>query len=73
MIQDIDDYDMEGTPARPPVVHLEEPEGMEGECTNMEVDSPVIPSNNNLNDHEEMEESNSFDSDLEHALTATHV
>jgi hypothetical protein len=46
---------------------------MEGERTNMEVDSPVIPSNNDLNDHEEMEESNSFDSDLEHALTATHV
>jgi hypothetical protein len=46
---------------------------MEGERTNMEVDSPVIPSNNDLNDHEEMEESNSFDSDLEHASTATHV
>jgi hypothetical protein len=64
---------MEGTPARPPVIHPEELEGMEGEYTNMEVDSPVIPSNNDLNDHKEMEESNSFNSDLEHALTATHI
>ncbi|KAF4210314.1 hypothetical protein CNMCM5878_004631 [Aspergillus fumigatiaffinis] len=71
-IQDIDDYDMERPPG-PPVVHLEEPEGMEGERTNMEVDSPVIPSNDDPNDREEMEESNNFDSDSEHASTATHV
>ncbi|PKX96279.1 uncharacterized protein P174DRAFT_427844 [Aspergillus novofumigatus IBT 16806] len=60
-------------PLGPPVVHPEEPEGMESERTNMEVDSPVIPSNNDLNDREEMEESNSFDNDSERASTATHV
>jgi hypothetical protein len=71
-IQDIDDYDME-RPLGPPVVHPEEPEGMESERTNMEVDSPVIPSNDGPNDREEMEESNSFDNDSERASIATHV
>lgn len=60
-------------PPRLPIVYLEEPEGMEGEYTNMEVDSPVIPSNNDLNNYEEIEESNNFDSDLEHALTITYI
>jgi hypothetical protein len=46
---------------------------MEGERTNMEVDSPIIPSNDDPNDREEMEESNSFDSVLERASTVTHV
>jgi hypothetical protein len=46
---------------------------MEGERTNMEVDSPVIPSNDDLNDRKEMEESNSFNSNSERASTATHV
>jgi hypothetical protein len=46
---------------------------MEGEHTNIEVDSPVIPSNDDLNDCKEMEESNSFNSNSEHALTATHI
>jgi hypothetical protein len=72
-IQDINDYDMEGTPAGPPIVHPEKPEGMEGERTNIEVDSPVIPSNDDLNNHKEMEESNSFNSNSERASTATHV
>ncbi|KAL5687471.1 hypothetical protein EMGR_001738 [Emarellia grisea] len=68
-IQDIDDHDMEGT-SGPPVVHLEEPESMEGERTNMEVDSPVVPSNDGQDDHEVFD---GFDSDSERASTATHV
>jgi hypothetical protein len=60
-------------PLRPPVVHPEEPEGMESERTNIEVDSPVIPSNDGPNDREEMEESNSFDNDSERASIATHI
>ncbi|EAW20712.1 uncharacterized protein NFIA_112360 [Aspergillus fischeri NRRL 181] len=68
-IQDTDDYDMDGTP-EPPVVHPEEPESMEGERTNMEVDSPVVPTNHDQNDREVF---NGFDSDPERASTATHV
>ncbi|GFF96384.1 hypothetical protein IFM53868_08512 [Aspergillus udagawae] len=71
-IQNIDDHDMEEIP-RPPVIHPERPECIEGERTSMEVNSPVIPSNADQNDHEEMEESEGFNSDSEHASTATHV
>ncbi|KAF7136920.1 hypothetical protein CNMCM5793_006582 [Aspergillus hiratsukae] len=85
-IRDTDDHDMEEVPDnewRPspvsihlgerPLAHLEEPEGMEGERTNMEVDSPAIPSNACQNNDEEMEESNGFHSDSERASTATQV
>ncbi|GFF98647.1 hypothetical protein IFM53868_09895 [Aspergillus udagawae] len=60
---------MEGTTGLP-VVHPEEPERMEGESTNMEVDCPVVPTNNDQNDHEVF---NGFDSDSERASTVTHV
>jgi hypothetical protein len=46
---------------------------MEDKYTNIEVDSPVIPSNNNLNNYKEIEESNSFNSDLEHTLTIIYI
>jgi hypothetical protein len=46
-----------------PITHPEEPEGIEGEQTNMEVDSAVISSNAGQNNREEMEESNSFELD----------
>jgi hypothetical protein len=39
----------------------------------VEVNSLVIYINANQNDCNEMEESNSFNSDLEHALTATYI
>ncbi|GFF28545.1 hypothetical protein IFM61606_10180 [Aspergillus udagawae] len=43
---------------------------MEGESTNMEVDCPVVPTNNDQNDYEVF---NGFDSDSERASTVTHV
>lgn len=70
-MRNIDDHDMEEVPG-PPVVRPERPECTDGERTDMEVNSPVIPSNAEQNDCEEME-SNGFNRDTERSSTATHV
>lgn len=71
-IQNIEDHDMDEVPGSP-LVYPERPESMEGERTNMEVDSPAVPSNADQNDREEMEKSDGCDSDSERASTATQV
>jgi hypothetical protein len=71
-MRNIDDHDMEDIHG-PLVVLPERPECTEGERTSMEVNSPVIPSNADQNDRDEMEESDGFNSDSERASTATHV
>ncbi|KAI2835487.1 hypothetical protein CBS11350_10013 [Aspergillus niger] len=71
-VENIDDYDMEVIPG-PSVVHPERPESIEDERANMDVDSPIVTSNADQIDDEEMEESNGFHSDSERGSMATHV